>query len=402
MAQGNFKTAKAVKLGLLILVLLAGGVVLYRSCNADKAPSYMTVQPQVRDIVKQVFATGTVEGSTEVDVGAQVSGQILTLHVKTGDEVKKGDLLCEIDPKIQENTLRAAEAEVLMISAKIRAKEAEIKKLSADYKRKAGLKKIDATSKQELEASEAAYEIAKAELDQLNAQYTQDLVSVDDAKTNLGYTKITAPMDGTVYGVVVSEGQTVNANQTTPTILRMAVMDTVVVKTEISEADVVNVAPGMECTFTVLGLPYREFKAVLGRVAPAPSSYESSSSTSSSSSSSSSTAIYYNADLLVENEDRVLRKDMTADVTINIDSRSQVLALPLTALRSEGSDTATIYVLDDQKQVRERQVGIGIRDDRFVEITSGLESGESVVIGDDVQTAEQAAMQNDRRPRGPF
>ena len=204
-----------------------------------------------------------------------------------------------------------------------------------------------------------------------------------------------------MYATVVSEGQTVNANQTTPTILRLATMDHMKVETEISEADVVNVAPGMECTFTVLGLPHRNFTGVLGRIAPAPSSYESSSnSNSSSSSSSSSEAIYYNSDIEVENLDRVLRIDMTADVVINVVSKKQVQALAITALRSEGNDSATVYVLENGKVV-EKELKVGIRDSQYVEIVSGLSPEDKVVIGDDVKTAESEALSNTRR-RGPF
>ena len=120
------------------------------------------------------------------------------------------------------------------------------------------LVKADATSKQDAEVASAAYDMALASLKELKAQKEKAQLSLDDANTNLGYTKIKAPIDGTVYATVVSEGQTVNANQTTPTILRLATLDHMKVETEISEADVVNVKSGMDCTFTILGLPYRE------------------------------------------------------------------------------------------------------------------------------------------------
>ena len=392
----------------LIVVLLAalggGGWWAYQRYS-PKPPSFMTVGVQKRDIVKRVFATGTVEGRTQVDVGAQVSGQILKLYVKTGDEVKKGDPLCDIDPETQEHSLKTAESEIKITSAKITAKKAEIVKLNAELKRQQKLSRIDATTQQDVESAQASYEIAQAELEQLEEEYKQNQISLEDAKTNLGYTKITAPMDGTIYGVVVDEGQTVNANQTTPTILRMADMTTMTIKTEISEADVVSVKTGMPCTFTILGLPHHDFKATLGRIAPAPATAEESTdSTTSSSSSSSSTAIYYNADLDVDNSERILRIDMTADVTITVDSRQGVLALPLTALRSEGSDTAEVYVLGPQGLPERRKVQIGLKDDQFIEIVSGLSEQDRVVIGDDVASAENAAMEKERsrRPPGPF
>ena len=366
--------------------------------------SYMTVQASNKDIYKKVFATGTITGQTMVDVGAQVSGQILKLYVKTGDEVKQGDLLCEIDPKIQETALKTAKASVAIIDAQIASKKAELTKLTLENQRQRRLVKLDATSKQDAEVAQAAFDMAKASLEELKAQRQKAQLSVDDATTNLGYTKITAPMNGTVYATVVSEGQTVNANQTTPTILRLATLDTMKVETEISEADVVNVKPGMDCSFTILGLPYRTFEGKLDRIAPAPSSYESATSTTSTSSSSastSSTAIYYNSDVIASNEDRTLRIDMTADVTINIADKKDVLALPLAALRSSHENSATVYVLDNNDLVKEKQVKTGLKDDQYIEIIDGITMDDRVVIGDDVKTAEAQAAENGMRRRGP-
>jgi macrolide-specific efflux system membrane fusion protein len=397
---------KIIKILIFLAIIAAiAAFFLYRAFHVEP-PSYMTVQPQVRDIVRQVYATGTVEGKTQVDVGAQASGQILKLYVQTGDEVKKGDPLCEIDPKTQENALKSAQSQLEITEANITAKKSEIKKLKAEADRQSRLIKNQATAQQDYESAVSALEVAQAELRSLNATLEQNKTSVDTARTNLGYTHITAPMDGTVYATVVDEGQTVNASQTTPTILRLADLSEVTVKTEISEADVVNVKSGQECTFTILGAPHRTFKGVLGRIAPAPSSYESSSSSTSSSSSSSSSsstsAIYYNADINVKNPDGLLRIDMTADVTVNVASAKQVLAVPLTALRDDQGDKAEIYVLGEDGLVHSRSIGAGIRDDQYVQVLSGLDKNDRVVIGDDVSTAESAALKNDRRRRGPF
>ncbi len=395
------KLRKRLIIGGIALVLL--GYLTY-AYTKEEPVSYMSVNPQQRDIFKKVYATGTVQGKTMVDVGAQVSGQIMKLYVKTGDEVKQGDLLCEIDPKILETSLKTAKASVDIIDAQIASKKAEIKKLSLENTRQKRLVKLEATSKQDAESALASYDMAVAALDELKAQREKAQFAVDEANTNLGYTKITAPMDGTVYATVVSEGQTVNANQTTPTILRLADLDTIKVETEISEADVVNVTPGMDCSFTILGLPYRSFSGKLDRIAPAPSSYESSSTSTSSSSSSStsSTAIYYNSDIIADNKDRTLRIDMTADVVINIADKKNVLSLPLSALRSTKDGEATIYVLDDNEKVVQKSIKTGLKDDQYIEILDGISAQDRVVIGDDVKTAEAEAQANSRRRRGPF
>lgn len=390
-------TKRWVKVGLAAALLLSLGLGAWQALQPD-APAYMTVSPKVRDIKNQVFATGTLAGKVEVDVGAQVSGQIQKLYVKRGDVVKEGDLLCEIDPQIQENNLKTAQAQEKLIAAQIKASEAQLLRDKLEYQRQRELMKTDATSRQELELAQAQYLVSQADLEALQAQYEQAVIAVDDAKTNLGYTQIRAPMDGTVYAVPVEEGQTVNANQTTPTILKLAKLDVMTVETEISEADVVRVHPGMQAGFTILGLQNRSFDAKLVSIDPAPASAEDTTSNSSSASTTTE-AVYYNALLDVDNPDGLLRIDMTANVTITIDEKNGVLAIPLTALRSDDySGSGTVYALDEDGLVREVPVALGLRDEQFIEVVSGLDERSQVVIGDDVATAEAEALQKGRVP----
>ncbi len=383
------------------VALLSTGVWFY-ACSSD-TPAYMTVSPQLREIKNQVFATGTLAGKVEVDVGAQVSGQIKKLYVSKGDKVTTGQLLCEIDPQIQENNLRSAQAQEKLIEAQIGAKKAELIKNQLEYQRQQTLKRSDATSAQELELARANLQVSQADLAALDAQYQQAIIAVDDAQTNLGYTQIRAPMDGTVYAIPVEEGQTVNANQTTPTILKLAKLDVMTVETEISEADVVRVHPGMPATFTILGLQNQQFDASLVSIDPAPSSAEDSTSQSSSSSASTTEAVYYNALLDVYNPDGLLRIDMTANVTITIAKKDGVLAIPLTALRSDDyQGNGSVYVLAADGSVHEQMLALGIRDEQYIEVVSGLNLDDFVVIGDDVATAEAEALAQDRGPRGPM
>ena len=354
---------KSVIFGVVCVLLLAAGL---KGCLSEERPTYMTMSAFKGDIVKKVYATGTVAGQTQVDVGAQVSGQILKLYVKTGQDVKAGDLLCEIDPKIQETALQTAQASVDSIDNQITAKKAELKKLSLEYQRQKNLRKLDATSKQDAEFAEAEYDIAKASLADLNTQRKKAQLSVDDAQTKLSYTQIRAPIDGTVYATVVSEGQTVNANQTTPTIMRLATMDKMKVLTEISEADVVNVEPGMECTFTILGKPFRIFRGVLQSIDPAPSDYQSSNNTTSSSSASSTQAIYYNSEISVDNEDRTLRIDMTADVVINIDERHDISFMRYDFIKKRIPTIKTDYK-NYYNKVYEYTEDVNVKDEIYLE-----------------------------------
>lgn len=388
------KAIKYAIIGAVALVLSA--YALYRFMRTEPL-NYMTSSAQVRDIRQQVFASGKISGKTQVEVGAQVSGQIKKIYVATGDKVKAGDLLAEIDPEIQQNDLRRAQAQEMQIKAQIRSKKAQITLYKAENTRQQNLLKTDATSKQAAQKAAADYEMALADLDSLNAQYEQAVVSVADATTNLGYTKIVAPMDGTVYAIPVEEGQTVNANQSTPTILKMADLETMTVEAELSEADVVKVKPPMQARFTILGLPGRYFDAQLLSVDPAPAS---AATTNNNVATSTDTAVYYNAQLDVDNQEGLLRIDMTAEVEITVAEAKQAVVVPLAAVQNEGPDgSATIYQLKDGAEVVAQSVKLGIRDDQYVQILSkDFNTSTPIIIGEDVASA--AGKASKARTRG--
>lgn len=395
----NLTLNKKFYIALAIILLLLW--LIYLIFFTKEELVYITTQGQYRDLNQEVYATGILAGQVEVDVGAQVSGQILKLYVKNGDKVKQGQLLCEIDPKIQENELKRALAQEQLIKAQIGAKQAQLAQLLAEYKRQQQLLKSKATSEYEYQSAKASYEVAKYELKTLEAQLLQANLSVSDANTNLGYTKITAPMDGTVYAILVEEGQTVNANQTTPTILRLAKLDIMTVEAEISEADVVKVKEGMEASFTILGIRNKSFKGTLKSIDPAPASAATTSENSSN--STTTNAVYYNALLDVDNSDGILRIDMTANVTIVTQARQNVLSIPLNALQNDDYvSKAQVKVLRDNN-INLVDVTTGIRDSYFVEIKSGLSDKDIIVIGEDVATQEAKALKNattGKRPRG--
>ena len=305
---------------ILIVAALAGAGYFY--FFKPKAPSdlrFMTTHVTKGNIVSRVLATGTLEGYKQVSVGAQVSGQLQKLYVDAGDEVKQGQLLAQIDSRTQQNALKDAQSQLNTYKAQLVAKQATLKRATLEFNRQQNMLKSDASAKADFEAAEASLAQAKADVNVVEQQIKQAEIKVDTAKINVGYTKIEAPIDGTVIAIVTDEGQTVVSNQTATTILKLATMDTMTVKAEISEADVIKIKPGMEVEFTILGDPKRVFKSTLKKIAPAPQSASSSSNTTTS---STSTAIYYNAEFDVPNDDRVLRVSMTAECSI-------ILAPPL-------------------------------------------------------------------------
>lgn len=361
-------------------------------------PQYLTAPVIRKDVEDAVLATGSIEAYKLVSVGAQVSGQVKSLKVKLGDKVKAGELIAEIDSLTQQNTLRNAEAALQNTRAQLLAKQAGLKQAEQAYTRAKTLLEQDAGSRESLEAAEATLDSTRAELAALEAQIAQGRISVDTARLNLGYTRILAPMDGTVVAVVTEEGQTVNANQSTPTIIKLARMDQVTVKAEISEADVTRVAPGLQAYFTILGEPDKRYETMLRAIEPAPSSISSESS-STTTTSTSSTAIYYNGVLDMPNPDGKLRISMTTQVHIVLARSQGALTVPATALGESGPDgrfrVQVVGAPGGMPQMREIRVGINNAVD--AEILDGLAEGERVVLGE--ATADTPS--STRRPMGP-
>ncbi len=389
------------KLLLLLLLLALGAGAYYRffGTEPDEGRKYMTVEVRRGDIVSAVQATGTLEGLKQVSVGAQVSGQLQKLYVDSGDEVKAGTLLAQIDSRTQENSLKDAQAALDTYRAQLKAAQAELKRAQLEHRRQERLQKGDAGARADLETAEAKLESARAQVTVAEQQIKQAEIKVDTARINVGYTQISAPIDGVIIAIVTDEGQTVVSNQTASTILKMATMDTMTVKAEISEADVVRVKPGMKVNFTILGLPYRTFSSTLKKVEPAATTDSSSSTTTSSSSSS---AVYYNAEFDIPNQDRTLRVSMTAECSIILDERKNVLTVPIASLRgAEGENRYRITVLRNGRP-EPIVIETGLRDQTNIEVLSGLQEHDRVILGDDVRKAESDAMDRQRNSRrGP-
>ncbi|ABX48010.1 efflux transporter, RND family, MFP subunit [Shewanella baltica OS195] len=376
------------------LILLGGGA-YFMWHKPETAPAYVTEAVRRGDIENSVLANGMLQASKLVSVGAQVSGQILSLPLALGDEVKKGDLIAQIDSLAQQNNLKDALASLKSINAQFRAKQAQIRQAKLEFSRQQQMLADKASSRADYEVADANLTVYQADLEQLEAQKQQAEINVDSARIDLGYTKITAPMDGTVVYSAVEVGQTVNANQTTPTIVEMAQLDTMTVKAQISEADVVNVHPGQAVYFTVLGKPNHPYRGILRAIEPGPISMDGDDSNMSS---SDSDAIYYHGLFDVENPDRTLRIGMTAQVSIVLAKADDALLVPAQILRIKPREKSAapeaksgerkarsgpqyqVPVLVDN-QVQYVDVTVGINNKINAEIIAGLKEGDQVVLG---------------------
>ncbi|MBX8484685.1 macrolide transporter subunit MacA [Pseudomonas cichorii] len=372
--------SKLRKVGLGTALVLVAGAVLYAIEAPAKPPTYITARVERSDIENAVLATGVLEGIKQVDVGAQVSGQMKSLKVKLGDKVKKGQWLAEIDPLVLRNTLRQAEVDEEKLQADRLSARAQMKQAKRLYDRYKELQTDQSISRQDFENAESDYEVQQANVSALDAQIKSAQVQIDTAKVNLGYTRIVAPIDGDVVGIVTQEGQTVIAQQLAPVLLKLADLDTMTIKAQVSEADVIHISTGQEVYFTILGEEKRYYATLRG-TEPAPQDYLETEGSGSSSKQNS--AVFYNALFEVPNPDHRLRISMTAQVRIVLDTAKNALSMPVAALGNRDEEGVyTVRVLDKSGFAQERKVQTGINNNVQVEIKNGLAEGDQVVIAD--------------------
>ena len=382
---------------LLGLLVAAGAAYYFFSNNSKQETTYLTESVTRGNVEKTVVASGSVESVNEVDVGAQVSGKITKLYVKLGQEIKKGEMIADIDSTTQINTLNTKKAALVSYQAQLKAKKTAYDVALSSYNRLSKLYTQKATSLDSVNTAKSTLDNAKAEMEAIEANIKQAEIEVNTAETNVGYTKITAPMDGTVISVPVSEGQTVNANQTTPTIVTIADLSKMKIKPEISEGDITKVKAGQEVSFTILSDSQTVYHSVIDSVDPANTTTSDSSSTSSLSSSSSSTtsAIYYYANVLIDNPNRTLRIGMTTENNIKIANAKDVLLVSNMAIQKRDGKSF-VNVLNDKNQPEPREVETGVQNDFKTEIKSGLNEGEKVIVSQVANGEKVGSM-----PRGP-
>ena len=367
-----------------IIVIVIAALTYWLATSEDDI-TYMTEKARVGNISQVVEATGEVAAVNLVNVGAQVSGQIKKLYVVLGQEVKQGDMIAEIDSQTQENTLNTDRAKLANYKAQLEARKILLNIAKKQYDRELVLIKTNSTSQQNLENARDTYATARANVNEMESLIKQTQITINTDETNLGYTKIRAPLNGTIVSVPVEEGQTVNANQTTPTIVQIANLGDMEIDIQISEGDITKVKPGMPVDYTILSEPNTIFHAKLDSIDPGlttltDGSY-SKSSTSSSSSSTSTAAVYYYGRSYVKNDEGKLRIGMMTQNTILVSSAENVLVVPTIALTNR-NDQYFVRILTDKNKVEKRDVEICISDGVYTEITSGLAEGDQVITSE--------------------
>ncbi|AUB76203.1 MULTISPECIES: efflux RND transporter periplasmic adaptor subunit [Pseudomonas] len=372
---------------LIALCCLLAGALAAWSFLPLGGEAYDTVPVTRGDIESSVTALGTLQPRQYVDVGAQASGQINKIHVEVGAEVKEGQLLVEIDPATQSAKLEASRFAIENLQAQLQEQRALHDLAKQKYQRQLHLAKGGATREEDVQSADAEVRTTRARTEMFQAQIRQARASLRSDQAELGYTRIYAPISGTVVALDAREGQTLNAQQQTPLILRIAKLSPMTVWAEVSEADIGYVKPGMPAYFTTLSGGNRRWNSRVRQILPVPpkplnEASQGGGSPASAGKSGSARVVLYTVLLDVDNTDQVLMPEMTTQVFFVSGQAQDVLLAPIIALQaSTEGDRQTARIVAKNGKLQLREIRTGISDRLRVEILDGLNEGDRLLIG---------------------
>lgn len=348
-----------------VIMAGAGGTWWYMQANASAPAAVRTHTVALGNIEETVSAVGTLQPRTYVDVGTQVSGQLKRIFVEAGDRVEQGQLLAQIDPTVYEARVAADQAQLMSLRAQLKEKHVQLELAEKQFERQRRLLDGRATSQEAYDSADAQRKSASAQIGVLEAQIQQVESTLKGDQANLSYTKIFAPMTGTVVDVSARQGQTLNANQQAPIILRIAELSTMTVKTQVSEADIPKLKVGMPAYFTTLGQPDRRRSGTLNQVLPTPEV--------------TNNVVLYSSLFDVPNPDNDLMTQMSAHVFFVVAEAKGVPTVPAAALLPRPGGKYAVKLMSGGEVV-ERRVEVGVTNRVTAEIRGGLSVGDQVVI----------------------
>lgn len=377
--------------------IITGGVLLALTVGTA---SYVTIKNKVHYITQPlkrctiteiVEASGTINPVNTVSVGSTVSGLIKEIYVDFNSEVKKGQPMAQIDPANFLATVQQNEAQIANAQANLARLQAV---MDYDYKMYVRYKNLYAKNfiaKSELDQVESTYRSDLAQINAAKAQIAQYQASLKTAKTNLGYTRIIAPVDGTVISREIDLGQPVAASFQAPQLFTIAQdLTEMQIEVNVSEADIGKVKEGQDVTYTLDGYADSLFKGKVTQVRLA--------------STTTSNVVTYSVIVDVKNEDLKLKPGMTANVSIITNQRNDVLCLPNIALKftpnTDGKkyEKQGVWVLKHNKPVR-YDIKTGAGNDNFTELISkDIQENDAIITG--IKGKNTTTSQTKRR-RGP-
>jgi HlyD family secretion protein len=381
---------KKILIGIVIVVVL--GIVAFIVFSSKETElKFKTEKITKGDIEATVTATGTVNAVTTVLVGTQVSGTIKQIYVDFNSPVKQGQLIAQIDPSTFEAQVQQARANLLSAKANVEKAEASLLDAKRTMERNRELFSKDLIARSDLDTSETNYDAAKAQASAAKAQVAQTEAALEYAATNLRYTRIQSPVHGIVVSRNVDVGQTVAASFQTPTLFNIAQdLTKMQIDTNVGEADIGKVNVKQDVEFTVDAYPDITFKGRVSQVRNAPITVQN--------------VVTYDVVIYVDNPEFKLKPGMTANVSIIISSKKDVLKIPNAALRFRPSEAIknkvttqpkgpSIWIVENNKPKRVK-VETGISDGNYTEVVSGeINEGQEVIVESLTKTKSQSGTQ---------
>lgn len=383
-----------------VVAALVGGGLVFRAKHRPPPPArYVTTSTSVGDVAEKVQATGAVQPLLQVNVGSQVNGRVVKVHVDFNSVVKKGDLLAEIDPIQYGAQVTQASAQVAAQRANLESAKANAAAAKVAFERTQRLFQQSLASKGELDTVSGQFAVATAQVSAAEAQIGAIRAQLSQSKTNVGWTKIYSPVDGVVVSRTIDPGATVVASFQAPVLFIIAQdLRQMRVMADVDEADVGKLKEGMEAEAVVDAFPGESFRGTVAQVRYSPNNVQG--------------VVTYSAVVQVDNPEEKLRPGMTATVTIKTREVKGALRIPNAALRFKptppmgpngkpvpqppepplAKGNGRVYVVTDEKLGEEkserRVVQTGITDGLTTEITGGLPAGTKIVT-DEIDDGEK-------------
>ena len=382
----NWLTAakrKKIIAGVILAVLIGGGLYWYTgAAGAPKRDVLVPITVTRGTVEALVTAQGKLEAKQYVDVGTQVSGQLKAIHVDIGDTVTKGQLLAEIDPRVYQAQVEAGEAHLNSLRAQLNQQKAAAVLAEQNLKRNQNLITANAVSQQALQETESQASVARAQVESIAAQIQETESNLKASRTNLSYTKIYAPMAGTVTTLPTKEGQTLNANQTAPIVLQVANLDVMTVRAQVAEADVSSLKENMPAYFTALGNSDHRWTGKVRQVLPTPQIVND--------------VVLYDVLIDAKNEGRQLMTGMTTQVFFILGKADNALVIPAELLTrrvaKEDTDKGKAYrvAVVTEAGREQRVIHVGLQTRTQAEVVDGLQEGERVAATRPAPSTTQA------------
>lgn len=377
----------------MLIIAAVGAGAFYKHKAKEDGVKFRTEKLSKGSIQQIVSATGTVNAVVNVLVGTQVSGTIRQILADYNSPVKQGQIIAQIDPTTFEAQAEQARANLLAAKANVKKSEAALLDAKRVMTRNRELYSKDLIARSDMETAETNYQSALAQVNASKAQVAQTEAALKYAETNLRYTKILSPVDGIVVSRNVDVGQTVAASFQTPTLFNIAQdLTKMQIDTNVDEADIGKVKVDQNVEFTVDAYPDMTFKGKVSQVRNAPITVQN--------------VVTYDVVINVDNSDLKLKPGMTANVSVIIASKENILRTSNTALRFKPFEKApgepeqkgyAVWIVENNKPKR-MKITPGVSDGNFTEILSdNLKEGQEVIV----ESLGKGKDQQSGMPRGP-